>query len=302
MSFKGASQVKSFKHLAGVLWARLRNYLALIKSLQTGLLLVTGIAGYTSEHCPVRNIPTMLNLSGSLFLAISGSTVLNMVYDRDLDAKMERTCLRPIPSRNTSTREALIFGGLLSVVGVAWAFAIAPLYGLVVTGGLVTDVVVYTILLKRRTAYSILWGGIAGGMPALAGRALAVNRLDWIGFAMALAVLLWIPTHIMTIHLRHREDYLRAEIPTFPSTYGERITHIVIAVSAILGAVAMAIAAVGLGMTWGYLRVLAILSAGLFALAFACLIRPSAKHNFNLFKYASLYMLTSMLLVVVWAI
>jgi protoheme IX farnesyltransferase len=302
MSFKGASLVKRIKHRVGIIRGQLRNYLTLIKSLQTGLLLVTGIAGYTSEHCPVRNIPTMLNLSGSLFLAISGSTVLNMVYDRDIDAKMQRTSHRPLPAGKISKREAIIFGGFISIVGVAWALVITPLYGLVVLGGLLTDVVVYTILLKRRTAWSILWGGIAGGMPALAGRALAVNRLDWIGIAMALAVLLWIPTHIMTIHLRHREDYHQAGIPTFPSTYGERITHMAIALSSILGAAAMAIAAVGLGMTWGYLRVMAILSAGLFTLAFACLIKPTAKRNFGLFKYASIYMLTSMLLVVVWAI
>jgi protoheme IX farnesyltransferase len=294
--------VKGFKFFVRVIQGRLRNYLSLIKSLQTGLLLVTGIAGYTSKHCPVRNIPTMLNLSGSLFLAISGSTVLNMVYDYDIDAKMQRTRLRPIPSGKIAKREALIFGGLLSVVGVGWALIIAPLYGLVVLGGLFTDVVVYTILLKRRTAWSILWGGIAGGMPALAGRALAANRLDRIGIAMALAVLLWIPTHIMTIHLRHDEDYQRAGIPTFPSTYGMRTTHLVISVSSILGAVAIAVVAVGLRMTWGYLRVLAILSSGLFVLAFACMVKPTANRNFGLFKYASLYMLTSMLLVVVWAI
>ena len=61
--------------------------------------------------------------------------------------------------------------------------------------------VIYTIWLKRRTAWSILWGGISGGMPVLAGRVLGTGEIDWIGIALALGVLFWIPTHILTIHL-----------------------------------------------------------------------------------------------------
>ena len=152
--------------------ARLRSYWTLIKSLQTGLLLVTGLAGYMSARCPVIAWQTMVGLTGSLFLAISGSTVLNMVYDRDIDLCMGRTCLRPLPPGRVSVREAVALGILLSVAGVAWALALSPLYGLVVFAGLFCDVVVYTLWLKRRTAWSIVWGGIAGGMPILAGRVL----------------------------------------------------------------------------------------------------------------------------------
>ena len=72
-----------------------RSYWQLTKSLQTGLLLLTGLAGYMSARCPVFNLTTILALCGSLFLAISGSTILNMWYDRDIDSVMERTCNRP---------------------------------------------------------------------------------------------------------------------------------------------------------------------------------------------------------------
>ncbi|MGD8850599.1 MAG: UbiA family prenyltransferase, partial [Anaerolineales bacterium] len=81
----------------------LKRYWPLIKSLQTGLLLFTGLAGYMTARCPVLNWTTMIGLAGSLFLAISGSTVMNMVYDRDIDAKMKRTCLRPLPVGSVST-------------------------------------------------------------------------------------------------------------------------------------------------------------------------------------------------------
>ncbi len=272
------------------------KYFPLIKSLQTGLLLITGLAGYMSARCPVMNMTSLLALGGSLLLSISGSTALNMWYDRDIDAKMPRTSNRPLSTGETKPREALIFGLLLSIIGIGWALAIDPLYGIVVFAGLFFDVVVYTIWLKRRTAWSIVWGGISGGMPILAGRALGIGYIDWVGVALAMAVLFWIPTHILTFSLRYHEDYKAANIPTFPSVYNNQITRIIIAISSVLTALAMGFAAVGVGMTWGFLRLIVVLSIGLLVLAIQSLTLPSERITFGLFKYASLYMLSSMLL------
>jgi protoheme IX farnesyltransferase len=278
---------------------RLHAYISLIKSLQTGLLVFTGMAGYMSARCPVTSWRTLMALMGSLFLAISGSTALNMVFDRDLDACMTRTAKRPLPSHRLSVLEALLFGVILSVAGFAWSVVLHPLYGALVFAGWFFDVVVYTMWLKRRTAWSVVWGGIAGGMPVLAGRTLAVGSLDWIGISFSLAILFWIPTHIMTFNLRHKQDYLRAGIPTFPGVYGDRPSRICIALSSAAAALAMSLTAVGIGLTWGYLRVLAVLSSGLLILAASSVLKPSSKLNFGLFKYASLYMLSSMLLFLV---
>src|SRR5690606_24655422 len=117
----------------------------------------------------------------TLFLAISGSTVLNMVYDRDIDGRMGRTSRRPIPSGQVSTSEALVLGVLLSTLGVGGALLLDPWYGIVVGAGLTCDVMVYTVWLKRRTPWSILWGGIAGGMPILAGRTLGTGQVELVG-------------------------------------------------------------------------------------------------------------------------
>jgi len=272
------------------------KYFPLIKSLQTGLLLVTGLAGYMSARCPVMNMSTLLALTGSLLLSISGSTALNMWYDRDIDAKMPRTSNRPLSTGETKPREALIFGLLLSIIGIGWALALDPLYGIIVFAGLFFDVVVYTIWLKRRTAWSIVWGGISGGMPVLAGRALGIGHIDWIGIALAMAVLFWIPTHILTFSMRYHEDYRAANIPTFPSVYNNQTTRLIIAISSVLTALAMGLAAYGVGMTWGFLRLMIVLSIGLLVLAVRSLTLPSERITFGLFKYASLYMLSSMLL------
>ncbi len=273
-------------------------YWKLIKSLQTGLLLATGLAGFMSCKCPIFNIPILLGISASLFLSISGSTVLNMWFDRDIDAKMKRTCYRPLASGEVSPKEVLILGLFLSIVGVAWALLIDPLYGLIVFAGIFFDVIVYTIWLKRRTSWSIIWGGLAGGMPILAGRTLGMGYVDWVGVALALGILFWIPTHIMTFSMRHHEDYQAAGIPTFPSRYGFASTRMMIAASSILAAIMMGLASLGIGMTIGYLRVLIIFSTGLIALAVFSMVKPSEKLNFGLFKYASIYMLSAMLLIV----
>lgn len=278
---------------------KLRSYWTLIKSLQTGLLLITGLAGYMSARCPVIHWTTLLAVAGSLLLAISGSTILNMVYDRDIDSKMLRTCQRPLPSGQVSPREALWLGLVLSVIGVGWAVLLLPLYGLVVFAGWFFDSVVYTIWLKRRTPYSIVIGGLSGGMPALAGRVLAVERIDAIGVLLALAVLLWIPTHIMTFSIRHEEDYASAGVPTFPSAYGVAVARAIIALSSLAAGAVMVAAAVLIGMDWGYLRLLAVFSLGLLGLAVSSLVRPSERMNWGLFKYASSYMLGAMLLVIV---
>ena len=229
-------------------------------------------------------------------MSISGSTALNMWYDRDIDAKMPRTSNRPLSTGETKPREALIFGLLLSIIGIGWALALDPLYGIVVFAGLFFDVVVYTIWLKRRTAWSIVWGGISGGMPVLAGRVLGIGHIDWVGIALAMAVLFWIPTHILTFSMRYHEDYRAANIPTFPSVYNNQTTRLIIAISSVLTALAMGLAAYGVGMTWGFLRLMVVLSIGLLFLAVRSLTLPSERITFGLFKYASLYMLSSMLL------
>jgi protoheme IX farnesyltransferase len=163
-------------------------------------------------------------------------------------------------------------GSVLSALGVGWALTMAPLYGAIVFAGLFFDVVVYTVWLKRRTAWSIVWGGISGGMPILAGRVLGSGQIDWVGLLLAVAVLFWIPTHIMTFSIRRFADYQAAGIPTFPSKYGIRATQAIIAASSLAAALAIGVAAAGIGVTWGYL---------------------------GLFKYASLYMLSAMLLLAI---
>lgn len=273
-----------------------KAYLSLIKPKQTFLLVVTGWAGFSSAKCPIMGWETSLMVLGSLFLAISGCTIFNMVYDRDIDQKMERTAKRPLPAGEISIAHALLVASLMSGLGIAWAFTIDILYGWVVLAGLFLDAIIYTVLLKRKTAYSIIYGGLAGGMPILAGRTLGVGEIDLLGILLALAIVLWIPTHIMTFSIKYADEYENANIPTFPSTYGIDITRKVIAWSTVLASLAMIVSAYLVEVQGYYLICLILFSLGLVGLATLTVVRKSLKLNYRLFKAASVYMLGSMLI------
>jgi protoheme IX farnesyltransferase len=276
--------------------AKIRLYWPLTKSLQTGLLLSTGLAGFMSARCPVMHWYDFLGLAVSLFLAIAGSTIINMWYDRDLDAVMNRTHHRPLADGRVTPAEALRLGLVLSLLGVGMAVAMSPLYGLIVFAGLFFDAVIYTLWLKRLTCWSIVWGGISGGMPILAGRAFGTGHIDGIGILLAMAVLFWIPTHILTFAMRYFDDYQVAKIPTFPSVYGFHFTRLTIAVSSVIAALSISAASILVGMQWGFVRLLVVLSVGLILLAMATVLRPTERINYGLFKYASVFMLSAMIL------
>jgi len=275
------------------------RYWPLVKGWQTGLLLLTALAGYLCASRFLGAWWDLVGLTGNLFLAISGGTVLNMGFDRDIDAVMARTCRRPLVTGQVSPVAAWRLGVVLSALGLAWALILSPLFAALVLAGLFFEVVVYTVWLKRRTAWSILLGGVAGGMPILAGWALATGGVDRIGLLLALAVLFWVPTHNLTLSMRHLDDYRRAGVPTFPLTYGRSATYWLIVLSSALTALAMTTAFAWIGLPVAILLLSIMLGAGLLYFALMAWLRPSEGENTVLFKYASLYMLCCMLLLAV---
>lgn len=273
-------------------------YWTLGKFWQTGLLSITGIAGYFSA-IDIINYMELAGLIGTLILTIAGSTILNMAYDRDIDANMNRTKNRPLPSNKVQIFEAVVIGLVFSVGGILWAYTMNHLYALMLLSGSFINVVIYTIWLKRRTAWSIIWGGVAGGMPILAGRVLALGYIDIIGVLLAVAILLWIPSHIMTFSICYYEDYNQGKIPTFPSSYGFSFTRAIIAVTSFCAVFAIGIGAAVLGLSLEFIVLLGILSLGILGVSIVSVAYPSDKINLFLFKYASVYMLGSMLLIII---
>jgi len=275
----------------------------LIKARQTILLVYTGVFTYliTVASLAVEiNWFNLLHLAISLYLAVSGITILNMYIDRDIDAIMERTKDRPLPSGKVTASAVLTFGTIFTVLGIFLAFlTLNWLAALIVFLGFFFDVVIYSIWLKRRTKYSIIFGGIAGGLPAWAGRVAITGSLDWIGFLLLIFILTWIPVHILTIALipRNFEGYKKAKVPMWPIVSSQAQTMRVIAISAFLSSVALYEAARLLGANWIIRIIWGVLSLIIIILSIKSLIKPTNKLTFLIFKIASLYMVLGFLLV-----
>jgi protoheme IX farnesyltransferase len=278
------------------LTAKLRGYWALIKSLQTLLLLATGLAGYLSARPYTASPAEALWMLLGLFAAISGTTALNMVLDRDIDAQMERTAGRPLPSGVLSPAEAAIFGGLLVAVGLGIAVRMSVAFGSVIAAGVIFDLVVYTLWLKRRSPWSILFGGISGGMPILAGRVLGIGRVDGLGILLALSVLTWIPAHMMPLAIKYDADYHQAGVPTWPNTYGFDSARRFMAWANAVRILALGSAGWLLRICPYSLGLLGFSGSVMLGLSIWSIWRPSVRLNHGLFKFASVHMLGSMVL------
>lgn len=268
-------------------------FVSLTKPKQTALLLATGIGAYVLTASPHLEWARLGLGIAALALAVSGCTALNMVLDRDIDAKMGRTARRPLPNGDMSAISALVFALTLSVVGLALAWSLSVVFGAVVSAGFFFDLVIYTMWLKRRTPLSIVFGGISGGMPALAGRALALGRLDAVGALLAAGVVLWIPAHILTLSTRYQTEYDAAGVPVWPGVFGPDATRRVVAVGTMLSTVVLTAAGVIERISPVALVALVGIGAVLDVMAIAALFRPSESRNWMLFKTASVYMLAA---------
>ncbi len=197
--------------------ATLAAYVALTKPRIIETLLVTTVP---TMFLAARGLPPLWLVVTTLLggtLAAGGANTLNCYFDRDIDEVMHRTQNRPLVTGAVSPLEALVFGLVLSVASVA-------LLGLVVNwlaaglafGAIAFYVLVYTLLLKRRTSQNIVWGGAAGCMQVLIGWAAVTGSLDWAPFVLFLVIFLWTPPHYWPLSMRFEDDYAAAGVPMLP--------------------------------------------------------------------------------------
>lgn len=162
-----------------------------------------------------------LALSASGYLAAGGSAALNNYFDVDLDSKMRRTSRRPLPAGRISRQNALVFGLACTTTSllISW-YALNTIATLFIALGAIFYVVVYTILLKRRTAWNIVIGGAAGSFPPLAGWAAATGEIGAPAVALATLVFLWTPGHFWSLAIRGVDEYRVAGLPMLPVEVG----------------------------------------------------------------------------------
>ena len=160
-------------------------------------------------------------------LGAGAAGTLNMWYESDLDALMERTCLRPIPTGKVTKKQALIFGLLTSFISVIALYFFANLLSAtLLTITILFYVVVYTIWLKQKTSQNIVIGGAAGAFPPIIGWTIATGNITLEPILLFLIIFFWTPSHFWALSLYKKEDYKNAKIPMLPVTAGIKTTKI----------------------------------------------------------------------------
>ncbi|HEU4749254.1 MAG TPA: heme o synthase [Gemmatimonadaceae bacterium] len=201
----------------------LRDLVMLTKPRIISLLLVTTVAPMFVAGNPGWLLVLIVLLGG--YLMAGGANAVNMYLDRDIDTRMARTRLRPIPSGRMGPRAVLAFGVALAT---AATFLLArftnTLTAALALAGFYFYVFVYTRWLKRTTPQNIVIGGAAGAFPPLVGWAAMTGSLDLTAVYLFLIVFYWTPPHFWALALLKQIDYGKAGIPMAPLVWGERET------------------------------------------------------------------------------
>ncbi len=199
-------------------WRRtLAAYVALTKPRIIELLLVTTVP---TMFLAARAVPSLWLVVATLIggsLSAGSANTFNMVYDRDIDAHMARTSNRPLVTGEVTPRAAVVFAIVLAATSTAWfAWQVNLLSAGLSLGAIVMYAVGYTMILKRRTAQNIVWGGAAGCMPVLIGWSAVTGSVGWPAVVLFLIVFFWTPPHYWPLSMRFKEDYATAGVPMLP--------------------------------------------------------------------------------------
>src|SRR4051794_8066359 len=237
--------------------AVVRAYVALTKPRIIELLLVTTVP---AMMLAARGWPSWRLLVATLVggtLAAGAANVFNCWYDRDIDRLMHRTERRPLPMGEVTPRGAVVFGLVLTVVStVLLATTTTLLAAGLALGAIAYYAVIYTMVLKRHTRHSTLFGGVPGAAPVLIGWAAVTGSLAWPAVVFFGVVFCWQLPHFWALAMRFREDYARAHVPMLPVVATEQSvgrqtvawTWLTVAVSLLLWPLA-ADFGIGLGYT-----------------------------------------------------
>ncbi len=270
------------------LWA----YVEVTKPASVLLLVFTGLATMVVASAGANLPPRLLAITLlALALGCAGANTITCYIDRDLDQVMERTKRRPIPSRRIHPpRRALHWGLSLTVVSLGLAWAINPLVFLLGLLGFADNVLVYSLLLKRRSAWNIVLGGFSGGIPALSGWAAVRGGIDLTALVIAAIVVLWIPNHIWNLAIFHAEDYKKVRVPMLPAVVSlEKTTRCTMATVVLMYLLSLALYFVG---GFGRIYLTAAAPFGFFVTVsnFLLALRPSRDRSWVMFKISSPYL------------
>lgn len=284
--------------------SRVADYYREIKPSVVYLLVFTAAASYVSTAGWNTSIFMLVLVSASVFLGSSAANTIGNYFDRDLDAIMKRTCLRPIPSGRIQANHAVEYGiALLAASILISYFFISPLSALAIVIGFVDYAFVYSYLLKRRSPLNIVLGGFSGVMPILVAYFATSNPVIHLSTALFVGFLVffWIPEHIWSLAIRFREEYLRAKIPMLPVVVPERRAVQIIAATTIIMVAYSLLPALSpsLGLHSFYLVTMTVLGLVMLALNVWLILKPTAQRAWTVFKVSSPYLFFAFIIIMV---
>jgi protoheme IX farnesyltransferase len=270
--------------------SRARDYVALLKPRVMLLVVFTGFAGLVLA--PGHLHPLLAGVAVLCIAVGAGAAgAINMWYDRDIDALMERTRKRPIPAGRVAPDQALAFGVTLTLfsvmlMGVALNWTAAALLALAIG----FYVFVYTIWLKRRTPQNIVIGGAAGALPPMIGWTAVTGAISLDSFALFLIIFMWTPPHFWALALYRAGDYAKAGVPMLPVVAGKAETRRQILIYTSL-LVPLSFAPLVLGMAGiAYGVAAAVMGACFLLLAVGVLRERGERAARRMFRFSILYL------------
>ncbi len=211
------AQVNRPDTLLGRAIGKVLAYLALTKPRVIELLLVATIPAMLLADRGNVNFPLILSTLFGGWMGAASANTLNCVVDADIDKMMKRTARRPLARLAVPTSHALVFGLLLGAGSFAWLWwATNLLAAVLIVLTIAFYVLVYTMVLKRRTWQNVIWGGAAGCMPVMVGWAAVTGSISWEPIVLFLVIFFWTPPHTWALAMRYKEDYKAAGVPMLP--------------------------------------------------------------------------------------
>lgn len=196
-----------------------RAYVALTKPRVLELLLVTTVPVMILAQAGLPDLWLIFATVIGGSLSAGSAAAFNMYLDRDIDAHMQRTENRPLVTGEVSPRGALVFAWTLAAVSTVWLWAFTnPLAAGLSAAAIFFYVVIYTMILKRRTEQNIVWGGIAGCFPVLIGWSAVTGSLSWAPFILFALVFLWTPPHYWPLSMKYASQYEEVDVPMLGAT------------------------------------------------------------------------------------
>lgn len=239
-------------------------YVALTKPRVIELLLVTTAPVMILAEGGLPSIWLVLAtlLGGSL--AAGSANAFNMVIDRDIDRLMRRTKNRPLVTGELTARQATVFATTIGLGSIAWLWATTnALAAALAFAAILFYVVIYTLVLKRRTEQNIIWGGIAGCFPVVIGWSAVTGSLDWAPIILFLVVFLWTPPHYWPLSMRYESDYADASVPMLAVVRGRTVVGVQVILYA-WATVAMSLLLVPVASMGALYTAVALLAGGWF--------------------------------------